>query len=179
MGKVENQCEDCNGLGWRPLTVEIHSRKSTQPLPTQESILTGVIKCYACNLFATDNEASCFVTTTCEQWQRTVALIFATRLLAEAAPVSLVVQDESNLCSVCGAEYNRCEHPVSAEETSKLGAVCVGVDETVTPYDTSKGPITSLTLVCSKCGAAFGCCDHKGVDMIDPNTCSFTKEVKN
>lgn len=159
MDKVENQCALCNGLGW--YVSQFY-----------------VVACRKCKMFEHDNAAFKFVITICEQWQRTIALIFATRLLAEAVPVSPVVQDESNLCSVCGAEYNRCEHPVSAEETSKLGAVCVGVDETVTPYDTSKGPITSLTLVCSKCGAAFGCCDHKGVDMVDPNTRPFIDKRK-
>lgn len=68
MNKVENQCKECSGLGW---VKGYHT----------------ILACVDCKLFADNREAFVFVTTTCEQWQRTVALIFATRLLAEAVSI--------------------------------------------------------------------------------------------
>lgn len=126
MNKVENQCTTCDGLGW------------------YVSQFCNVIACRECRMFEHDNEAFKFVTTTCEHWQRTIALIFATRLIAEAVPVPPIEE----------------------------------IPEPQEFKDARREKGTSLTLVCSKCGAAFGCCDHKGVDMVDPNTRPFIDKRK-
>ncbi len=220
MEKVENPCKECRGLGWC-------------------RHYNSVYRCDKCKLFKSDPEAYQFVFNTCEQWQRTVALIFATRLLADAVPVPPM--QTANL------EDGVIVTPVSAEETAELGTVRVGVDEKLnaddgttdcTPIiesggaptppgyvgnDTCRecgvpdgdahlvgctkfaesaegqrrwplGPIerieelrdsvkeveqraTSAKKVCIHCGAIYGCCEHEGAEMVDPNTRPFTKEI--
>ncbi len=92
--KVENDCVVCRGLGWLTMS-------------------DGTIQCCSeCQVFTTDAEAFNFVTTTTEQWQRTVALIFATRLVAEAVsvPKSFVApSDEKPLSDFERGQWQRTE----------------------------------------------------------------------